>query len=78
VAFNFQPALNGQLTTIRAMRRSIFDTLSMIASDPDLWAQHPVPELARADVFTANLEVALGDEGGLTVLDRATGLVIGY
>jgi RimJ/RimL family protein N-acetyltransferase len=60
------------------MQRDDFQTLCNVASDPDLWAQHPVPELVRPDVFTANLEDALSDKGGLTVLDRATGFIIGY
>lgn len=59
VAFDFQPTLNGQLTTIRPMHRNDFETLCKVASDPDLWARHPVPELVRPNVFTANLEMLL-------------------
>lgn len=63
---------------IRPLVAADFVPLCRIASDTALWAQHPVPELCREDVFTANLEDALGDEGGLTVTDRLSGKIIGY
>lgn len=78
MAFEFQPNLVGELTTLRPMTRADFGPLCEIASDAELWAQHPVPELTQSGVFTTNLEDALGDEGGLTVLDSSTGIIIGY
>ena len=78
MAFDFQPHLTGELTSLRPTTRGDFAPLCRIASDPDLWVQHPVPELVQPDVFTANLEDALGDEGGLTVLEKGTEHIIGF
>lgn len=78
MTFNFQPQLEGGRLLIRPLVAEDYAALCRIASDGDLWAQHPVPELAQEAVFAANLDDALGDEGGLTITERAGEQIIGY
>jgi RimJ/RimL family protein N-acetyltransferase len=60
------------------MERADFEAMYRIAANPDLWAQHPVPELCRRDVFQANIDDAFEDKGGLTAIEVSTGEIAGY
>ena len=54
-----------------------FEALYEIARDPAVWEQDPVPELSQREVFRANIDDAIGDEGGLVAHER-NGRVAGY
>ncbi|CAM3029971.1 N-acetylglutamate synthase [Sphingomonas antarctica] len=48
-----------------------------VASDPQIWAKHPAWDRFKEPVFRAYFDDALASRGGLTVVDKASGRVIG-
>jgi RimJ/RimL family protein N-acetyltransferase len=75
--FDPQPALAGELVAVRPLRADDEDALYAAASDPLIWAQHPVPDRWVEANFRAYFAELLASGGALAVLDRATGDVIG-
>jgi RimJ/RimL family protein N-acetyltransferase len=76
--FDFQPTLSGDRLDLRPLVPEDWDALFAVASDPLIWAMHPMRERYRAPVFRAFFDEALGDRGGLIATDRADGRVFGF
>ena len=72
-----QPTLTGPALTVRPLRAEDLEALYAVAADPLLWEQHPSRDRYRREVFEPFFDEALSCGGGLTVIDRATGAVIG-
>ncbi|MFL9840187.1 GNAT family N-acetyltransferase [Sphingomonas sp. ST-64] len=72
-----QPTLHGELVTIRPLRPDDWDAVYAVASDPLVWELHPVKERWQEPVFRKFFDEALACGGGLAILDKATGAVIG-
>lgn len=62
---------------MRPLDASDFDALAAAASDPLIWELHPDRDRHRPEVFRAFFDDQLASGGGLVVLDRRTGEVIG-
>jgi RimJ/RimL family protein N-acetyltransferase len=77
VAFDAQPTLVGDLVVVRPLRADDFDALYAVARDPRLWEQHPQRDRWREDVFRSFFEAQLASGGGLAVIERSSGEVIG-
>ena len=75
--FDAQPYLVGDLVEVRPLREADFAALYAAAADPLIWAQHPERDRYREDVFRAFFSEQLASGGGVVVLDRRTGAVIG-
>ncbi|WP_346775592.1 GNAT family N-acetyltransferase [Sphingomonas sp. G-3-2-10] len=54
-----------------------FDALFAVASDPLIWEVHPAHDRWKEDVFRPFFEGGIACGGALTILDKATGAVIG-
>lgn len=76
MAFEPQPTLEGALVRARPPQPSDFAALDTVASDPRLWEQHP-DERWRKDVFRAYFAGQLASGGGLAIVERSTGDMIG-
>ena len=76
--FDFQPVLSGDLLDLRPQAPEDWDALFAVASDPAIWAMHPMRERYREPVFRAFFDEALADRGGLVAVDRADGTVFGF
>ena len=63
--------------TLRPLRAEDFQDLYAVASDPLIWAQHPVSDRYKPDVFAAFFREALESGGALIAIDTADGRVIG-
>ncbi|MBE1489002.1 GNAT family N-acetyltransferase [Plantactinospora soyae] len=74
--FDAQPVLLGESLGVRPLRATDFDNLYEVARDPLIWAQHPVRDRHRRDVFTRFFVESLASGGALTVVS-AEGDVIG-
>jgi len=77
VPFDLQPVLQGDLLTLRPLRKEDFDDLYAVASDPLIWEQHPASDRYKRDVFEAFFRDAMDSGGALIVLDAKDGRVIG-
>lgn len=75
-AFDPQPRLVGETVELRPLERSDYDALRMAAADPLVWEQHPL-DRHEEDVFRMYFDDQLASGGGLLILERATGEVIG-
>jgi RimJ/RimL family protein N-acetyltransferase len=76
-AFDRQPVLTGERLELRPLRAEDRDPLYAAASDPLIWAQHPVPDRWKPDGFQAYFDDALASGGALVAIDRSDGRVIG-
>lgn len=72
-----QPALDGALVHIRPSTPDDWDALYAVARDPLVWEVHPAHDRWQEDVFRAYFDGGIASGGALTILDRATGTVIG-
>jgi len=76
--FDFQPTLSGDLLTLSPQAPEDWDALFAVASDPAIWAMHPVRERYQEPMFRKFFEDSLGDRGGLVARDLADGAVFGF
>lgn len=72
-----QPVLLGQHFELRPLTADDFDGLFAVASDPEVWALHPMHDRWQEPVFRAFFDDALAQKGALAVIDKATGEIIG-
>ena len=74
--FDPQPTLSGQGITLRPMADEDRDDLADAASDPLIWAGHPVPDRCKRATFDPYFDTLLGMGSALVILDD-TGAMIG-
>ncbi|MBX3565434.1 MAG: GNAT family N-acetyltransferase [Sphingomonas sp.] len=74
---DLQPTLAGELVTIRPTVPADWDNLFAVASDPLIWEVHPAHDRWQESVFRKYFEDALASGGGVTILDKASGKIIG-
>jgi len=77
MGFELQPTLTGRLIQLRPLVPDDFDQLYAVAQDPDIWAQHPMRDRYKQDVFSGFFREALDTGSAFAVIDRATGRIIG-
>jgi RimJ/RimL family protein N-acetyltransferase len=77
VDFDLQPTLQGELLSLRPLAAADFDALYAVAADPLVWEQHPARDRWKREVFSKLFEQFLASGGGVVVLERATGAVVG-
>ncbi len=64
---NLQPHLSNALVTLRPVQESDFEDLYAIASDPQIWVQHPTPTRYQRAVFENYFAGALASKGALLI-----------
>jgi len=72
-----QPVLEGERLVLRPLREDDWDALFAVASDPEIWALHPAHDRWQEPVFRDFFADALANEGGLVVIEKASGEVVG-
>ncbi|OSZ69787.1 GNAT family N-acetyltransferase [Sphingomonas sp. IBVSS2] len=72
-----QPILEGTLVVLRPSTPADWDALFAVASDPLVWEVHPAHDRWQEPVFRAYFDAGLASGGALTIIDKATGTVIG-
>lgn len=76
-AIDLQPTLEGDLLELRPLHEDDFNNLYAVASDAELWAQHPANDRWQPEVFEQFFDEALERRGALVIIDKATGRMIG-
>ena len=74
---DLQPTLTGEQVVLRPTVPEDWAPMFAAASDPLIWALHPARDRWQETEFRAYFADALACGGGLTILDRASGEVIG-
>lgn len=77
MAFDFQPTLSGATLSLRPMAADDFDGLYAVASDPLLWALHPMSDRYQLPVFQKLFDESIASGGALVAIDKATSKIIG-
>ncbi|QYU66759.1 GNAT family N-acetyltransferase [Leptolyngbya sp. 15MV] len=72
-----QPVLQGDRLHLRPLAESDRAALYAVASDPQVWGQHPIHDRWREDVFGAFFDEAMASGGALAIIERATGAIVG-
>lgn len=63
--------------TLRPTTPEDWEPLFAVASDREIWAIHPAHDRWQEPVFREYFRQALASKGGLTIIDNASGKVIG-
>lgn len=77
MAFDSQPNLTGKLVEVRPLRAGDWSDLFRVASDPLIWAQHPMSDRYQEATFRQFFREGLESGGALIVLDRRSRKIIG-
>lgn len=72
-----QPILENASVKLSPLKAEDFDKLFTVASDPEIWKQHPNPDRFKKDVFQKFFEGAMASEGAFLITDRISGEVAG-
>ena len=72
-----QPTLSDDVVTLRPMIEADREPLFAVAGDPEIWAIHPAHNRWQRNIFDPFFTEGLNSNGGLTVIDTATGAIIG-
>lgn len=72
-----QPILESQYICIRPLESIDFEVLYAVASDPEIWEQHPSKDRWQKAVFQRFFDTAMQSNGAFKILDTKTNEVIG-
>ncbi len=75
--FNNQPRLKSDVANLLPLEQGDFEALYLVASDPEIWAQHPSHDRWKKDVFKRFFDEAMLSGGALKVVDNLTGKIVG-
>ena len=73
----WQPTLRGEGFVATPLLEGDFDALFLAASDPEIWALHPVRDRYTRPKFELYFRTGLDSGGALIVRDPVTGEVLG-
>ena len=72
-----QPVLEGEQLLLRPLAGEDWDALYAIASDRDLWAQHPAHDRWQEPVFRVFFDEALAEGGALVAIEKESRTIVG-
>jgi RimJ/RimL family protein N-acetyltransferase len=75
--FNIQPTLQNELVKIQPLQENDFERLYKVASDPQIWEQHPNKERYKRDVFKNFFKGAIESKGAFLIINAKTNQPIG-
>ncbi|MBO9581664.1 MAG: GNAT family N-acetyltransferase [Sphingobium sp.] len=74
---DWQPILVGETVLLRPTMADDWKEMYVAASDPLIWAVHPVRERYKQPLFRENFQTGLAGRMMLTIIERSTGAIIG-
>lgn len=75
--FHFTPILNGEVVSLRPISTSDFDELFEVASDADIWEQHPNPLLYTEIEFKKYFDGAVKSNSAFAIISNEDNSIIG-
>ncbi len=72
-----QPLLEGERLRLRPLAASDWDALFAVASDREIWAQHPASDRWQEVVFRAFFDEALDEGGAMVAIENVSGKIVG-
>src|SRR5690606_18963582 len=75
--FNIQPILENTKVILYPLQEKDFELLYKVASDPEIWKQHPDNDRWKKEIFKTFFEGAIQSKGAFKIVDKTTGNTIG-
>lgn len=75
--FDHQPHLQNNKVELVPLKKSDFEDLYKVASDPAIWLNHPNKFRYQKEIFRTFFEGAIKSEGAFKIIDKASGELIG-
>lgn len=75
--FSIQPILENEQIKLVPLIESDFEALYLVASDPEIWRQHPNKYRWQREVFMKFFEGAIGSKGAFKIIDKSTDDIVG-
>ncbi|MFT3904294.1 MAG: GNAT family N-acetyltransferase [Niabella sp.] len=72
-----QPILENEAVILYPLQDGDFEALYAVASDPEIWAQHPNKDRWKKEVFKIFFDGAIQSKGAFKVVEKTTGSIIG-
>ena len=74
---DLQPTLVGPRMIVRPITPADWEQMFAAASDPEVWALHPVRDRYKTEVFREFFDGAIGSTSAFSFVDRQTSTVVG-
>jgi N-acetyltransferase len=75
--FSIQPILENEHYQLIPLHQGDFESLYEVASDPEVWQQHPSRDRYQREVFENFFRGAIESGGAFKIVEKATGDVLG-
>lgn len=75
--FSIQPVLENEKYQLIPLQQGDFESLYNVASDPEVWSQHPNKDRYRREVFRTFFEGAMESGGAFKIIEKSTGEILG-
>jgi len=75
--FSIQPTLENENLKLIPLWEDDFERLFEVASDPEIWMQHPNKNRYEREVFKIFFKGAMASKGAFLILDKASGEIAG-
>jgi RimJ/RimL family protein N-acetyltransferase len=75
--FELQPTLENEFIKLEPLKEEDFETLYSIASNPEIWEQHPNKDRYKRPVFETFFKGAMESKAAFLVYDTQTNVPIG-
>lgn len=69
--------MENEKTILYPLQEKDFELLYTVASDPEIWKQHPNKDRWKKEVFKTFFDGAMQSKGAFKIVDKATGKTIG-
>lgn len=77
INFDFQPSFQNDIVRLQLLQETDFELLYAVASDREIWEQHPNKERYKREVFQNFFNGALLSKGAFVIFDVQTNKPIG-
>jgi RimJ/RimL family protein N-acetyltransferase len=75
--FSIQPVLENEQYQLIPLQQGDFESLYQVASDPEVWRQHPNKDRYRKEVFSTFFEGAMKSRGAFKITEKYSGEILG-
>jgi RimJ/RimL family protein N-acetyltransferase len=75
--FSIQPVLENEQYQLIPLQQGDFESLYQVASDPEVWRQHPNKDRYRKEVFSTFFEGAMKSGGAFKITEKYSSEILG-
>lgn len=75
--FSIQQILENEKYQLIPLQKGDFESLYKVASDPEVWKQHPNKDRYQREVFANFFKGAMESKGAFKIVEKSTGEILG-